>query len=268
MALREDIVYRYDGTLDGMLTCIFEAFARKESPFAILSSREPQSSLFETRIIPSDCEKADRVIRGVERTAGSEAADLIRLTYLTCLPDKELRVLSFTRLAMKTGRGVCNMLNDHRVNLIDKAVRNLQIEAHHLCGFIRFTEADGTLVSLIEPHNDVLPLLVAHFSDRFCEERFIIYDQKRRAALMHLPGMSRIVPIDELKIPAPSDRETEIQQLWRRFHETIAIEGRINRKLQQNLMPLRFRPNMTEFQPDCFSGSSALAHHPKGELTE
>lgn len=266
MALREDIVYRYDGTLDGMLTCIFVAFEQKESPSSILSARDPQSSLFETRIIPTDCVKAGRVIRGIERTAGFEAADLVRLTYLTCLPDKELRALSFTRLAMKTGRGVCNMLTDQRVNVIDKAVRNLQIEAHHLCGFIRFTETDGTLVSLIEPHNDVLPLLDPHFSDRFCEERFIIYDQRRRTALIHLPGMSRIVPIDNLNIPAPSRQEADIRQLWRRFHETIAIEGRLNRHLQLNLMPLRFRPNMTEFQTE--SPSDQAISLQKGVIAE
>ena len=78
MALREDIVYRYDGSADGMLTCIFEAFARREAPAAILSPDEPQGSLFETRIVPTDFQKAERVLAGLRKTAGSEA-------YL-CLP--------------------------------------------------------------------------------------------------------------------------------------------------------------------------------------
>lgn len=250
MALREDIVYRYDGTSDGMLTCIFEAFARKEAPAAILSPREMQSALFETRLIPSDREKAERVLAGLRRTAGEEAADLVLLSHLTCLPEKELHTLAFVRSAMKSGRAACSMLADHRVNTLNKAVRFLQIEAHRLCGFVRFTEAEGTLVSFIDPKNDVLPLLAEHFSDRFPEERFIIYDRTRRHALMHIPNESHILPLDELKIPAVSEQELDIQRLWRRFHQTIAIEGRINRKLQQNLMPLRFRPHMTEFLPE------------------
>ena len=253
MALREDIVYRYDGSGDGMLTCIFEAFARRESPAAILSPDELQGSLFETRMIATDPEKANRVLAGLRKTAGDEAADLVQLTHLTCLPERELHALSFTRFVMKTGRSACSMLADHRVNTLNKAVRFLQIEAHHLCGFVRFTETGGTLASVIEPKNDVLPLLAGHFSDRYPEERFIIYDRGRRRALMHIPDETRIVPLDELKIPAVSERELDIQRLWRRFHQTIAIEGRLNSQLQQKLMPLRFRPCMTEFSAGEFS---------------
>lgn len=267
MALREDIVYRYDGTMDGMLTCIFESYARREAPSAILSPRETQYSLFETRMVPTDREKAERVVNGLRRTAGSEAADLVQLSHLTCLPEKELHALSFTRLAMKTGPQTCSMLADHRVNILNRAVRFLQVEAHHLCGFIRFTESEGTLVSLITPKNDVLPLLDEHFSDRFPEEHFIIYDRNRLMALMHLPGMSRIVPINEMKIPAISERELDIQRLWRRFHQTIAIEGRINPKLQRDLMPLRFRPDMTEFQPESSLAAARPALSMKGDQT-
>lgn len=268
MALREDIIYRYDGTPDGMLTCIFEAFARREAPAAILSPDDAQASLFEMIAIQTDTSKAARVLAGLRRTAGYEAADLVQLAHLTCLPDKELHALAFTRLAMKTGPAACDMLTDHRVNIINKAVRNLQIEAHHLCGFVRFIEIEGTLVSLIDPKNTVLPLLDAHFSDRFPCERFIIYDRTHRTALMHLPGESRIVPLNELKIPAISEKELDIQRMWRRFHETIAIEGRLNKNLQRNLMPLRFRPNMTEFQPEASDIAIRTDHPTRGVLTE
>ena len=250
MALREDIVYRYDGTLDGMLSCIFASYEFHELPSAILPPRESQCSFFETRVVPCDFNKAKRVLDGLRRRAGSEAADLVQLTYLTHLPEKERHALLFARLAMKIGGSVCGMLADHRVNILQQAVRSLQLEAHHLCGFIRFVEADHTLVSLISPKNDVLPLLDAHFSDRFPEERFIVYDRTRRMALMHLPGLSRIMPVNELKMPAITRDELDIQMLWRRFHQTIAIEGRANRNLQRSNMPLRFRPDMTEFQSE------------------
>lgn len=249
MALNENVVYRYDGTLDGMLTCIFESFEQHESPAAILTPRDTQCSLFETRVIPTHPEKAARVVAGLRRVAGNEAADIVMLSHLTCLPDKERHALSFTRLAMKAGASACNMLADQRVNVLLQAIRSLQLEAHHLCGFIRFTESEQTLVALISPKNDVLLLLDDHFSDRFPDERFIIYDRNRMTALMHLPGISRIVPVNELKTPALSEEELCVQRLWQRFHQTIAIDGRLNAKLQQNLLPLRFRPNMTEFQP-------------------
>ena len=43
--------------------------------------------------------------------------------------------------------------------------------------------------------------------------------------------------------------ERRYQDLWRRFYDTIAVEGRINPQLRRGNMPMRYWPNMTEFQP-------------------
>ncbi|MBQ8953916.1 MAG: TIGR03915 family putative DNA repair protein, partial [Clostridia bacterium] len=155
----------------------------------------------------------------------------------------------FLRLGFSMGPAVMNHLADARVNALMSGVRYLEREAHHYMGFVRFTEIDGVLASVIQPKNRVLPLIDPHFSDRFNAERFIIHDAAHRCALMHMPGCSRIVPMDALRITAASPHELQVQALWKRFHETIAIEGRLNPQLQRSNMPLRFRPNMTEFQP-------------------
>lgn len=259
MNLREDVVYLYDGTLDGMLSCIFESFAQHELPTAIFSPRQTQNTLFETRVVPSNQEKANRVVQGLIRVAGEEAAELAQLAYLTAIPDKELTVLRFVRLAMKSGPATCSMLTDYRVNIIHRAVRHLQIEVHHLCGFIRFIEQDGTLVSVVTPKNDVLPLLDDYFSNRLPEERFVIYDRGRQVALMHLPETSRIVPLKELCFPHISEQEMNVQQLWLRFFQTVSVSGRTNPLLQRNMLPMRFRENMTEFQTSS-SSKGALIH--------
>lgn len=265
MPLVENIVYRYDGTLDGMLCCIFSSYEHHELPSAVLSPDNAQGSLFETRIIPSDPEKAARVLHGLRRKAGDEAVDLVQLCHLTALPEKERHCLMFVRIAMKYGPAAVSMLTVPHVLQITQAVRFLQTEAHHLCGFVRFADIDGTLVSMITPKNDVLPLLAGHFADRFPEERFIIYDRTRRLALMHLPGETRIVPLKELKLPALSAQELNVQALWQRFHQTIAIDGRLNRELQRTLLPLRFRPDMTEFQE---GAASPTIISPKGALPQ
>ena len=45
-----------------------------------------------------------------------------------------------------------------------------------------------------------------------------------------------------------SQKEDEYQQLFKQFCDSIAIESRKNDKLQMNMLPLRFRPYMTEFK--------------------
>lgn len=48
------------------------------------------------------------------------------------------------------------------------------------------------------------------------------------------------------KLSKKTDEET-YEGLWKTFHQAIAIAQRRNEKCQQNLLPLRFRPYMTEF---------------------
>ncbi len=55
MPYRTDIVYRYDGTLDGFLCCVaYESYASREMPAAILGPDDAQLSLLETREIATD----------------------------------------------------------------------------------------------------------------------------------------------------------------------------------------------------------------------
>ena len=54
---------------------------------------------------------------------------------------------------------------------------------------------------------------------------------------------------DSLELPEAGAEERRYQDLWRRFYDTIAVEGRINPQLRRGNMPMRYWPNMTEFQP-------------------
>ena len=44
-----------------------------------------------------------------------------------------------------------------------------------------------------------------------------------------------------------TDTETDYQKLWKSYFTHMAIEERINPKLQRNMLRLRFRTHMTEF---------------------
>ena len=245
---RTNLIYRYDGSFDGLLTCVFESYARHETPDAILSPDEEQTMLFEARRVETDYAKSERVLRGVISRISPEAADFIRMAHLSCVFDRDRRILAFLRLGFSVGPGVMNRLADARVNALMSGVRYLEREAHHYMGFVRFTEIDGVLASVIQPKNRVLPLIDPHFSDRFNAERFIIHDAAHHCALMHMPGCSRIVPMEALRVTASCPQELRVQALWKRFHDTVAIEGRLNPQLQRSNLPLRFRPEMTEFQ--------------------
>ena len=58
-----DTVYRYDGTFQGFLCCIFESYSRKEIPAAVCAPDRGQISFYDSCEIVTDPARAQRVAR-------------------------------------------------------------------------------------------------------------------------------------------------------------------------------------------------------------
>lgn len=242
-----DIIYRYDGSFDGLLCCVFESYDKKEIPLDILAETSAETLLFSNKLIVTDMEKAQRVLTSIPSKLGQDALDFVRHAFLTYLPQKELYILLFLRLGYKHGPKVMNMLTEEVVNILFKAVRHLERESHLFKGFIRFSIFDQVLVGEIEPKNMVLPLLAQHFCERYPEERFLIYDKTHRMGLLYQPYQSVVVPIENLDLPKADEKEQSFKELWQLFYDTVAIESRYNPKCRMSQMPKRYWINMTEF---------------------
>ena len=241
-----DVIYWYDGSFDGLLCCVFESIYQKEMPLEICIG-PGEASLFPVKEIVTDPEKAQRVLQSIPKKISSWALSFVKLTFLTCLPEKELHILRFLRLGYRVGKDVTRMLGNDTVAAMRKAVLHLKNERHLLCGLLRFSDYDGVLVAQIEPKNDVLPLLAGHFSSRYANETFLIYDKNRKAALLYSKGKVQLASVETLELPQPGAAEQSYRALWRRFYETVAIESRYNPKCRMTHMPKRYWGNMTEF---------------------
>lgn len=247
---RTDIVYRYDGSFDGLLCCVFDSFARKEDPAMLLSPRSDQTTLFPAREVETDPAHAQRVARSIPGRISLEALELAEQAPLCCAPDADLYALRFLRLGFRVGAGALDMLAEPCVDQLFKALRHLWGEAHLLCGFIRFSDTGGALTATIQPKNRVLPLLRDHFTERYNAELFMIYDQTHGEALVHQNGASGIYPVERLDLPELSDREQYIRALWQRFYGTIGIKERENPKCRMTHMPKRYWAHMLEMEPE------------------
>ena len=248
MPYRTDVVYRYDGTLDGFLCCVYESYANKELPAAILGPGDEQLSLLTTRDVETDAFRAARVLKSIPGRISEDALYLVERAMLTCMPEREKHLLEFLHLGYRKGPMVMDMLHDDAVAPILAAVTHLGREAHLYLGFVRFTQNEGVLASVIEPKNRVLPLIAQHFVDRYPNEAFIIFDRTHREALVAQCGRARIAPLEALELPDPDDLERAVRALWRRFHTTVSIDQRKNDTCQRSHMPLRYRRVMTEFE--------------------
>ena len=95
----------------------------------------------------------------------------------------------------------------------------------------------------------VLELLAPHFSDRFPNENWMIYDKKLQKVLAHEQGGECTVYIQAVLNTQETDpvQSDEYENLWKAFCSHITIPERKNPGLQRQFVPLKFRSNMPEF---------------------
>ncbi|WP_083677848.1 TIGR03915 family putative DNA repair protein [Paenibacillus sp. FSL R7-0337] len=240
------LAYTYDGSFEGLLCCVFESYAWKETPLTIHSADAEQGLLLEAKWIETDKDKAARVLKSLPLRISREAEELVRLGFWSCAPEKEMLLLNFLYLGFQHGRKVMNMLADDTVNTLMKAVQQLRHEAHLYTGFVRFSVYGPVMAAVIEPQGYVLPVIQEHFCDRFQGESFMIYDQTHGAALIHEPGREAIVPLNGWTPPEPDETEEAYRRLWTGFYNAIGIKERYNDRLRSSLMPKRYWKHMVE----------------------
>lgn len=244
--LDRGVAYRYDGSFEGFLCCVFESYVRKERPAAILSLQAEQGTLYPEYWIDTVPEHAGRVFASLRRRIAPEAENVVREGFLTCCPEKEMLLYSFIALGYQYGASVMDRLTDPTVCALNKALLHLGNEAHRIKQFLRFTQRQGTLTAIIEPKNFVLPLIAEHFCSRYPEERFFIYDRNHKAGLWYEPYEVQLIKVDKFTPSKELDGERRLEDLWKQFVETIAVEGRINPRCQMNMMPKRYWRRMLE----------------------
>ena len=247
-AFSSSIAYLYDGSFEGLLCCVYESYYQRELPSMIFCDSEMQETLFPVKEIVTDNDSAQKVEHSISHSISNEALQLVRLCYYSRVENREIAILNFLRIGYKTGAPVTDMLANDAVMAITKIARNVSRESNYYREFLRFSDYNGALVAIIEPKNFVLPMIVEHYCDRFPGERFLIYDESHKYAIVYLNGESAIVPLENLELPKACAKEEKYRALWKRFYDTIAIEGRVNPKLRMNNMPKRYWKHLAEFR--------------------
>ena len=257
-----EMIYLYDGSFHGLLSCIFDSYANHETLTGILCEEDAVPTLFPTRMIATDTGHALRVLRKVQKLS-PYASELLRRGYLTCMEEKEIRLYRLVVKLLKEGPGFLRNPSDEILHPVFAAVRHLNGEAHLLKGFVRFSELGGVLGSEIEPKNRVLPILRSHFCARYQNETFFIYDRTHHEALFYAAGKAVIRPLESFQMAPPDETEATYRLLWKRFYDTIAIKERDNPQCRMRNMPKRYWGTMTEFQDaDYFIPRSSAAAVP------
>ena len=253
-------IYICTDSITGIFSAVYEAWKdrRREgaSGIAIQGSVEPE--LFcEYREILEKESKAEAVERMILGNLGQDVYHHIYYAALSRDDQKGEAILGTLLAARKIRqpRKIMEHLGNPSVEKVFELSRAVGNEAHLLTGFVRFQELEnGILFADITPKNQVLPCLGAHFQERFPLENWMIRDKNRDMFVVHESGRRWVLVQEEdmegrldARLSRLSDQEEEMQKLWREFCNTISIKERENPKCQRTQLPLRYRPNMTEF---------------------
>ena len=250
MSHRSDVIFCYDGSFAGLLCCVFRCYEIKVSPAGIITSDTEQLMLGEYEYINTDDTKAQRVQTGIENKLGRRALDRIRRVFLSCDEQKDLIAARYIILGFRYGKAISGMLADDTVNAFFSLERAVGNEAHLYLGFVRFSEQNGIMTSVIEPKNSVVPIIAGHFIRRFGGMPFIIFDKTHKTAVISSGKEAEIIFIDDLHTDPPDSNELRYRSLWRTFYDTIGIKERYNPRCRMTHCPKRFWSHMTEFTDD------------------
>lgn len=241
--------------MENILTAIYEAWADRtpNRDIRIEIAEAEQYSIFDESVrTETDYEKALKVIDSVERKLGGFIRGCLEAALLANAPDKADAAFRFLQYAFRHAdrkEKIMEDLTEPCVMRVFELNRKSRGEAHLILGFLRFEKlSDRVYVSKIGPVNDILPLIADHFADRFNTQAFLIYDEKRRKAVVYSPGHNwYFVEGEQTIFRNGLTARDEYGQLWKTYFDTIAIRERLNPLCQRTHCPLHFRAYMDEF---------------------
>ncbi|MEX1376343.1 MAG: TIGR03915 family putative DNA repair protein [Eubacteriales bacterium] len=247
-----EIVYICDNSVEGLLSSIYRSYYSGDNVVDIITGSYQQSDFMcNYDYIETDYDNAQKVSYAIKKKISNLTFNNAVNTWLSELPRRGYHILKYIELGFKKGNNVNFMLTHDNVDFVLKTNRKVELEVHRFLGILRFSEMqDGTLFSEIAPDHNILPLMGEHFAARLGTEKLIIYDKKRKNAILSDRGEWIIANDIQMKNISYSSREYSFRSMWQRYFECIAISERKNKKLQRSFIPVRYWENVTELKKE------------------
>lgn len=245
----------YDGSFEGLLTCVFIIFEERLTDFTIQKKVEATVELFgDNETVYTDYQKADRVWTGFKKKSTKFQQQQVLKVFLSEIKGMEITLTTYFIDLFNQNKYSGSDFSNPTVLKISQVAKMVSREKHRMEAFVRFQQTrDNEYVAYVEPDFNVLPLISAHFKDRYADQKWLIYDMKRLYGIHYDLKEVKLVTIDLLTKPQNkikksvlSDAELDYQKLWSTYFEKVNIASRKNTKLHVQHIPLRYWKYLTE----------------------
>ncbi|MBN1648388.1 MAG: TIGR03915 family putative DNA repair protein [Spirochaetales bacterium] len=247
----------YDGTFPGFIYAAGETGCFRHSHpgghIRLIGCTEKQPELASVRkTLTTDINAARIYYRAFRQKAGSCAAGMLRLAFLSEKRGREEVLLSFLQKALHYGPAVSKMLADPDIKTVSEWNTSVGREKNRYMGILRFHEAaPGLYRADFAPRYNICRMLAEHFTLRMHDLFWIIVDNERQLAIFHRPENNALAIIrgrEQINRISPVAGTCEdYALLWQDYFETMEIRERKNSRCQAGFIPKRDRTHMTEF---------------------
>lgn len=242
-----------DDSFDGIMTAVYDGWVLmlKGNKVKIYPGDDYAYELFCENInCKTNVKKAISVAQAIQQKISVEAYEYVFRAAHHYDKNRGNTILEFLKVGFRAGSRTTKMLSENRVMTVMELARKASNEANVFREILRFKEINGKfLFGTISPKCDVLLLIENHFTCRYPEENWIIYDDIRKKALVHrYKSETIVVSGEELdRVIDQIDIDDDYEELWKVFFDAIAIEERRNEKCQMSHIPKWYRKHMNEF---------------------
>lgn len=249
-------IISYDGTYEGWLTAVFEVYEYKLPHVHFTKDNAITASIFsQPHRVTTNEKKWERVLNGLQQKLSEKALHDLYKTFLSEIENVENVMWRYVQYVFASNKNIETDFGHNAVLTINQTGKKVHREKHRMEAFVRFQlTKDGLYYAVVEPDYNVLPLIIEHFEKRYADQRWLIYDARRKYGIYY--DLHTVAQVElsfnfnltySKSIAAICDEQEDLfQHLWRRYFNSVNIKARKNMRLHIQHMPKRYWKHLVE----------------------
>jgi probable DNA metabolism protein len=241
----------YDNTFEGLLTAIHDALELNIAPNRIVGSKSFQDDMFAVKYtIDTDLEKFESLWQKIKEKTNEQNCQRIFKAFLSEQSDIEKVIYDYIKLMLDSSFNIETNFGEDAVIKLNNIQKKVGRETQRVLMFVRFQKTiDDIYYASFDAKYNVIPLTVNHFRNRFADQKWVVFDTRRKYGFYYDLETVREITIGNKKVSMETGKvdndslhvsEKLFQKLWRSYYDAINITERKNLKVHMQFLPKRF----------------------------
>lgn len=220
--------FYYDGTFEGLMCVLVRCINMRVRPHNIKTEYMADAILTaNSMLINTDGRIADRFYRYLGDKSGILAQQMVKDCFLTDLQDREIAIYYLVYRLLKNGPSVCDNYEDEFIRRIHLAIRDLYREGQYIASEIRYILIRSVSVAVINPKNNILPIIRNTISHNPNIDDYMVYDARHRILQMRLGENDSTLDISAIPGLIPSSATVTADEIYNTMWNYFAYGGRM-----------------------------------------